>query len=115
MGACTLPRTAYPTQYLPTLYLLTSSCFYAHHVPIECFITIAMIDDHMIAITSVIKTRVCYNPIGRCIYRSTYCSCKIESCMHLGRLINRIDTITKARCNMIERFVRHRLYGRNGG
>ena len=74
-------------------------------------ISISIVNHHMISI-AISRIAGCFHgAIGRCINRGSLRGGKIESCMELGRFINRVYPVPKTRSDSFQVFITNRLNG----
>jgi hypothetical protein len=111
----TFAGAAYPADDLPALNLLTGGDFNFHHMAIQRGITIAMVDDDVVAITVAGVAGDFHRAVGRSIDRSPLRGGKVKAGMELRCFIDRIDPIAEPGGDPAEVFVADRLDGRRAG
>ena len=104
-----------PADDLASFNMLPWLDLYPEHMSIEGAITVAMVDDDVIAIAIACVPGYLYRAVGRGIDRGTLGSGEIESRVELTGLINRVDPIAKAGGYAAEVFIAHGLNGRCAG
>ena len=112
MRARTRARATHPSYNFTTLHPLSSHRFNAHHMHVFRFVSIPVIDDHMIA-GAVSKSRCGYNAIACCIDGCALRCGKIKPAVHLSYAINWMYPHTESTCDPRQFFIANRLNGRN--
>src|SRR5690349_4590623 len=79
----------HPANYLPAFYLLPYACLNAHHVSVQRFVAITVINNYMVAIAAFVETGTLYRTSSSCIYRCADGRSKIKAGVQFGYFIHR--------------------------